>query len=390
MKPVFDNRADLKGKPACHALVVGVSDYPHIVGGSAPTTRETFEKTQLSSRALSAARLAEWLIDHRSRLAVPLSTCRVLASATPELLVHDEPVARATVENFVRAATEWAADAAANRDGIALFYFAGHGFELSPTDQVMLLEDFGNGIGPLLRGGVGVTNLFYGMAPSGNAPDIARTQAFFVDMGRTPQPSLQKFERTNTTAVFDANPSAVDDRKAGIFYATSSGSEAYAVPGGATLFNHSLISCLEGRAATAIGQTNEGNELWGITLFSLAEALPKQIDELSRSFDADQRVTVGGSLGPANLLYMDGPPLADVALRFEPAEAVADAHVEIIGDGNVVVASLAPPVAQPLRLELPAGLYLVNVSFPPAAAFQPVSMLKAVRPPRVDWKIRVK
>jgi len=109
MKPVFDNRADLKGKPACHALVVGVSDYPHIVGGSAPTTRETFEKTQLSSRALSAARLAEWLIDHRSRLAVPLSTCRVLASATPELLVHDEPVARATVENFVRAATEWAA-----------------------------------------------------------------------------------------------------------------------------------------------------------------------------------------------------------------------------------------------------------------------------------------
>jgi hypothetical protein len=389
MKPVFDNRPNLIGKPACHAFVVGVSDYPHLVGGTAQPARETFERTQLSSPAPSAARLAEWLIDHQSRLPVPLGTCRVLCSTSPELLVHNEPVARATVENFVRAATEWAADAGAHRDGIALFYFAGHGFELSQTDQVMLLEDFGNGIGPLLRGGVGVTNLFYGMAPSGNAPEIARTQAFFVDMGRTHQPSLQRFERTNTTAVFDANPSAVDDRSAGIFYASSSGSEAYAAVGKPTLFNQSLISCFEGGAATAIGETNEGNELWGITLFSLAEALPKQVNELSRSFDIDQRVSVGGSLGPAILFYMDGPPLVDVSIQLEPAEAVADAHVTISNGEQEVVANVAPPMPQPFQITLPAGLYSVNVSSQSAGPSQPLMRFAAARPPRSIWRFRI-
>ena len=102
-------------------------------------------------------------------------------------------------------------DVSEHREGLAWFYFAGHGLELTSTEQAMVLADFGSGYGPLLRRALTVNNLFYGMAPSARMPDVARTQVYFVDTGprRTQNsPSTSEGIRPRYS---DADIAAIDD-----------------------------------------------------------------------------------------------------------------------------------------------------------------------------------
>jgi len=83
---------------------------------------------------------------NRSRLPVPLETVRMLLSRDPD---PEPDVDRCTLENFLRAASDWRRDAS----NVTWLYLVGYGLELD-REQVFLLEDFGDGIGPLLRNAV--------------------------------------------------------------------------------------------------------------------------------------------------------------------------------------------------------------------------------------------
>jgi hypothetical protein len=388
MDLMVDRRDDLKGAPACHALIVGVSAYPHLLGGTGPPAPENLQMTQLSCGASSANRVSNWLIKHQDRLAVPLATSRVLLSPSPAESVP--PCAEATIANLLAAAAEWRADVATHRDGIAFFYFAGHGFELTSTEQVVLLSDFGNGIGPLLRGTVSVNNVFYGMAPTSRTSEIARTQVFFLDTGRSHRQTLPNFERQNTTALFDADLATLDDRRAGVFYASAPGGNAMAVPGKHTVFSAALLDCLNGAAATVVGENDVQEPTWGITLYSLAERLPRLVDEMSRRLNCDRPIiaTVGGSLGPGVLCYTDGPPPVDVSLQIEPQSAAAAARITVTGaDGEVVWTALGQSSD---KLKVPAGIYNIEVAFdPPSPPFVNRAQLKRATPPESTWRVRV-
>lgn len=386
MALLFDRRTELKGRPGCHALIVGVSAYPHLPGGSGDPAPEGFGMTQLSCAASSAARVSEWLLAHQDRLAVPLATSRVLLSPSPTETVPS--CKDATLENLLAAAAEWQSDAAAHREGIAFFYFAGQGIELSDMEQAMLLKDFGNGIGPLLRGTVSVNNLFYGMAPSSRTPEIARTQVLFVDTSRVHHPTLPNFERQNTTALFDADLATLDDRSAGVFYASAPGGAAFGIKGGHTLFSQSLVDCLNGAAATVVDEDDLQEARWGITLYSLAERLPRAVEALSHRLEVDQRVTVGGSLGPGLICYTDGPPPVEVSLQIEPESAGPLARVTVADATGQVVWSTTGQSSD--KLTLPAGLYNIRVSFdPPSPPFLDRVRFKTATPPESTWRVRV-
>jgi hypothetical protein len=260
MALLFDRRSQIDADPGCHALIIGVSSYPHLMAGDGPPAPNQLGKGQLSCGASCAARVTDWLINHQDRLAAPLATCRTLLSpSTQETVPSCE---KATLRNLLTAAAEWRADLSGDRRNIAFFYFVGHGLELSSMEQALLMSDFGDGVGPLLKGSVTVNNLFYGMAPTARTPHIARTQVFFVDTGRTHHPGLQPFELHNTTAVFDADLATLDDRSAGVFYGAAPGGNAMAFRGedgiGRTVLSESLLMCLDGAAAVAIDETDLG------------------------------------------------------------------------------------------------------------------------------------
>jgi len=386
MKLLFDRRTELNGGPGCHALIVGVSAYPHLPGGTGDPAPESYGMTQLTCGASSAARVSDWLLARRDRLAKPLATSRMLLSPSASEAVPScqEP----TLENLLAAAAEWRADAATHRDGLAFFYFAGHGFELSSTEQALLLKDFGNGIGPLLRGAVSVNNLFYGMAPTSRTPEMARTQVFFLDASRVHHRTLPSFERQNTTALFDADLATLDDRSAAVFYASSPGGWAYGITQGFTLFSQSLLDCLDGAAATVVSENDLQEATWGVTLYSLAEELPRAVYALSDSLGCYQRVSVGGSLGPGLICYADGPPRVEVSLQIEPEAAAPLAQVTVTDASDQVVSTTTGTPSD--KLKLPAGVYHVRVSFePPSPPFVDRARHMRAAPPYSTWRIRV-
>jgi hypothetical protein len=89
--------------PGLYALIVGVSNYPHLGGGSAPA-QEAFDLGQLEVSARTAAAVFDWLrSDYNMRtsgrvvlsLLSPLSRERFLQGNLTHYESHRQPVGRA-------------------------------------------------------------------------------------------------------------------------------------------------------------------------------------------------------------------------------------------------------------------------------------------------------
>src|SRR4051794_12235067 len=65
--------------PGLHALLIGVSKYPHLRGGD-DEAEETYGLGQLVSPARTVRDLADLLLRDRASLSPPLKTCRLLVS----------------------------------------------------------------------------------------------------------------------------------------------------------------------------------------------------------------------------------------------------------------------------------------------------------------------
>jgi hypothetical protein len=349
---IFDQRAALGAGPACHALIVGVSAYPHLPGGSDATAMQLhFGLRQLSSAALSARTICDWLKD--AKLAKPLATVRLLLSPAAGEVI-DPAVESGTLDHFIRDAAQWRSDASRHQENMTFFYFAGNGFSLSQGEHVLAMQDFGDGVGPALRHTVKVHNIVDGMAPM-ISPDIGRTQLFFIDGNRRRPSELLAYPSLQPTAVFDGAPNGIDDRTTAIFYAALPDSEAYAYIGQPTFFSRALVKCLEGAAAVS-----QPDQRWAVSVQSLSQVLPTEVANLAAEAGVTQQVMVEGSLRDAVISHLDKPPLVDVAIHIEPADAAASAQVRLSNAEGAVVAEWETHVPSSTR-QVPAGLYLLDV-----------------------------
>src|SRR5262245_13192882 len=114
--PVLDRRKDLGSKRGLHALIIGVSAYPHLPTSPPPEPGERrgppdFGLRPLASASLAAFELYRWLIRQKDELDAPLATCWLLLSPSEEEFSAEQGLRDlaplATKQNLTVSATEW-------------------------------------------------------------------------------------------------------------------------------------------------------------------------------------------------------------------------------------------------------------------------------------------
>ncbi len=401
-----------EGAAGLHVFVAGVSSYRYLPGGSRALGRPDFGIGQLSAAASSAYRVCEWILNNRERFPLPLASCRLLLSPTAEeLKAHPEMsgVEACTLENFLVEAEAWREDAERGRDGMTLFYFAGHGVQQSGNDAVLLLEDFNAPGGQRLRNAIDINNILAGMSPSADRPEMARTQLYFVDACRVRPAVVRKFPGMKTTGVFDVSfdvapedegkgpPVVADDRHAPVFFAAVSGEAAYSRVGQFTYFSHLLLKGLEGRGGVKV-ETPYGDVRWQISTNSLSAALNVMVQESRQRYGIPLKCRVGGSIagGDAPILVLADAPDADVLLEVDPGDAFSVSRVDVfkVIDGRpTAVWQIGSPLhPYPCRRPLAPGEYTINITIhPETEPYVSVSgQMRRAAPPLSHWIVRVK
>ena len=342
--------------PALHALIVGVSAYPHLPGGDGPLAPDDYGMTQLTAAARSAVLVRDWLEASASRLPVALGRCRALLSPSPgEMALSESADGLATRDAISRALLEWREDCASDPDNLAFFYFAGHGVQRTRTDAALLLRDFADRPGNPLANAIDVNNLVNGMAPTVKRPGMARTQLWFIDACRVFPSAFDDFERLSATEVFDVTLSDRDDRCAPIYFGSLPGGEAFALPDEQTIFSKALIECLDGAA----GVSRPGSGVWDVTVGSLSQALGLVVRSINAETGGTQEAWTGGQTTrpDARIVTAPGVPDVRVSLELRPNSCAHEMSLRVTcPEGNPMPVPV-PLDPNPFRDRWPAGVY---------------------------------
>lgn len=385
MTLIFDERHKLQqGEPGLHALIVGVSAYPHLPKGGGRLARQNVGRLeQLDSAARTAYNIYCWLRERRKYLPVRLASIRLLVSpsTTEEKEIYaKEPRLRAkdaycTWDNFLIAAYKWREDASSHKDNMTFFYFAGHGIETSRQGAALLLEDFANPDYRPTSNAVDLTNIHQGMAVSETLPNMARTQLYFVDACRNRLYQLEQFPVSEVSRVFhDILNKELDKRCAPIFHATFSGGFAQTNVGGQTIFGMALLKLLkDGYGGKKIDNSEDiqGQKKkwkWHISVDCLNRQLKNYEDDLKKADpEIDQVFTVDGSIDDkTTIIYLDKPPKTDLILNLDPPLAVNHTQVQI-KNGKKTIPLAAPIVPHPYQLPVSyTGKYRITAQVDPA------------------------
>jgi Caspase domain len=347
--------------PGVHALMIGVSAYAFIKGGTAiPSTpvmaNLAQQLDQLVGPAQSARDLADFLIARKDKLTKPLRTVRLVASPSPDE-TKDNPafdgIPPATSDNIVTALNNWKNDASRSNDEVALFYFGGHGSQRSKTNALLLPHDFLGGFA-MFDKTIDVMDIWSGMAPDNKGSSIAQTQFYFIDACRDDEDVYRDFQKTGMRQPFDVRELGTDERVAPIFYASGPGQQTKAdVVHKTTRFGSRLLLCLKGAGGEALQQHG-----WVVTVNKLANAL----DTLSAyarlggerdSFRADK---LGG--GRTIIHRLDEPPKVPCIFRFNGN--ARKGHAMVLQTLTTGTQTIPPELDDPHRKEIVAGHYAIS------------------------------
>ena len=394
MTLVYDRQDELGDQPGLHALIVGVSAYSNLPKGDQAGTPESMGLKQLTSAALSAYKVYRWLLDHHQNLPVPLATCRLLLSPSTEELNAEATLnglaEGANLNNFLQAAKDWRQDAATDQENMTFFYFAGHGAQRTKDDAVLILEDFGDGLGGPLKNAVDLGNIFKGMAWSDEFPNMAQTQLYFADACRDFLKAFRDYEPDDATQVFRVALGGEDRRCAPIFFSAVPGTKAYALVGEHSLFTEALLTCLNNDAGD-FRELPEGDK-WCVSVFSLSEALTSIINNLNLTRGADQVIVQGGHVREKIIHYLDHAPKVNVSLEIEPREAADLVQFEVLDEMGQPLSLVPHPVPRNPYLDTwAAGFYTISATVqPPDPRFvDRPGRVRPVMPPFYERKVKL-
>jgi hypothetical protein len=154
LQPVLDTpglwRTGGANAPGVHALIIGISDYPYLAGGSAPPAERAIDNGglgQLEVSALSGAMFFDWLLEAGPVAGAPLASCRLHLAPRPDERArvdhlsqgHYGPADYATLRNVLDAwGAEMAIPGRTTADpNVALFFYSGHGVEVAASPAIL-------------------------------------------------------------------------------------------------------------------------------------------------------------------------------------------------------------------------------------------------------------
>jgi hypothetical protein len=289
----------LAGKAGTYAVIVGVSSYAHLDGGTGPVAAETYGLGQLAVSARTAYSLFEWLGSQYRYEASPLAACWLLLSPThvetalwPKLK-DAEP---ATFQNCQTVLLDWyrtmhslqVADAERSR---ALFFFSGHGMELMADHQVLLPSDYlGGAANP--NQALSTYNLVRGVRT------LPLTEAmFFVDACRSRPDGLAGFKLRGADVLLENDEPPRRGQSVPIVYASAAGTEAWQPDDPADGESYFGRALLDGLGVAAPGMAECDQRLCRLPLLSLAGFLGKRVRELLARTDIPSLVQLSGNSG---------------------------------------------------------------------------------------------
>lgn len=403
---VSDSGVSLQCEPGLHALIAGVSKYPHLMGGDKRLAEHHFGLHSLSCTALSAYKIYQWLNgrDEAKSLPVPLASVRLLLSPSEGELAKEPAMAgfpQCTLGNFQDALEDWRREARSHRNNMTFLYIAGHGIGTYFGDTVFLLEDFGDGRGGPLGKAVTTSDIYDGMVRCKLASKMAGTQLYFLDMCRTFPPEQKEYRTWKTAPLWKiplpgSKSGDRDDRNAPRFYASLPNDQAYTIKDEQTIFSKVLLDCLNNDAGDLI--PINGEERWLVSVGTLTTALHRFVEHYISNLplldQRDQQVVVDGVGNPDTIIHFLGkPPDENVVLTVDPDAACNHMQVKVTGQDNIEVWSLPAPLSpHPYKGTLKPGYYRLDAKFsPPTDPFMDHTSGKMVRSlfPKQLWAVEM-
>ena len=350
-------------EPRLHALVIGVSHYPHLAGGGGPPIIHDMEIGQVTTPKPTAMAVVDWLVNNYNNQACPLGSVELLLSEPP-VSASGSPFEPATMTNIETAFKNWENRCSANADNVTFFYFCGHGLALD--NQYLLPENFGDPANPSLwRNCIDFDGMRVGMRSC-----QAQTQLFFVDACRaTPYAMLYHLNVDGISLISATTNDSV--RCSASFYATTEGSKAYGLPNQPTFFCQALIQCLEGLAGT------NAHGKWVVSSYSLTNALGEVLEHFGREYE--QPLSCSTNVSGLALIHELNHALVIASIKCSTKKASnlaeirlwrgSEAHESLVGQRKPLIARVGP------------GEWVVTVAFPGGEYASPTSVPCLMVPP---------
>ena len=255
--------------PGTHVLIVGISDYPHLIGGTEPRPDIAEGMGQLDAPAISARALATWFLDEFNNPDRPLASLALLLSEPTEAtFAHSKSRAaslpRGTADDLDHAIERWVLRASSERENQVIFFFSGHG--VSSGESILLLRDFGNRRTHRFDGAVNLNDFVSAMQTM-----VPEYQLFLIDACRVTT-SLASLAMGQVHLGRPClSPNELGERggkpaKQSVHHASSSLSPAYGRVRGASLYTEALLKALRGGGA-------QSNIQWSVGTYGLQTAL---------------------------------------------------------------------------------------------------------------------
>jgi hypothetical protein len=336
---------EASGDPGRHVLLVGVSAYRHLAGGTGPPHGAHLGLGQLGSPAVSAVRLARWMLEEE-RNDVPLQSLELLTSPPQELELGGRQlqIAAATTDNVKAAFDRWYERCDGDEQNVAFFYFCGHG--MAKEKLALLFEDFyADPDEPFL------TALDFEGTHRGMAPCRAATQVLVADACRAV--SLETLDSLDFRPRTFRRPRVRGGAPADAprVYSTGPDSLAWGRAGEPTTFAAALVDALGGRAS----RPGRGGR-WVVTTAQLVEGLSVALQGRAAAGAPPQDASLGGECkGRGVLSILRDAPGVPAVVRCLPVEAARRATLQL--DDGSAFSRPPPPEPTDWELEVPAGQY---------------------------------
>ncbi|MER9137879.1 caspase family protein [Mesorhizobium sp. M0830] len=373
--------------PGTHVLLIGVSAYDHLLGGTDEKPHLANDMGQLASPAKSARALAEWFLTEFENADTPLQSLSLLISdpsptpfSFPGNLSEPKVPPTATIGSVTAAIDGWLGRSAKSPDNMVVFFFAGHG--VSSSDPLLFLQDFGARSFDKYATSVNLEDFLGGMRTM-----VPGKQLFLIDACRTTEKTSVELagEHRGVGLVSAVDPTGTGRKLAlqSVHHASTEFAVAYGATDGVSLFTEALLRALRGGGAQPHLQ-------WHVGTSGLEQALGAYVSRAAQKHSVIQ--VPERSRG--QFFKISKPAKVDVPLHISLDLAEAWGHLDNMEArcATGISASLTHDPANPIEewsCVVPLREHMVAAAFKQGAAYNHAAEVVMVAPPETVYTLTI-